>query len=123
MGSEQRQRTHILTVRLYDEEYAYLRALVAAQRPTKVTRADVARAILFDVPLIDRPSCSDKHGTHCTAHHHGLVTGYRVERHRQEVEHESTLSSPGEAQLWRENGGKLITFTDWLNHHTAEEHP
>jgi len=119
MGSDRRQRQAILTVRLHDHEDAYLRDVVAGLTQ-RVTRADVARHILFDVPLLDRPSCSTAHPD-CTAHHHGLVTGYRVERHRQEVDLEPVLSSPAERQLWRENGGTIITFADWLRHHPAED--
>lgn len=121
MGSDRRQRPHILTVRLHDHEESYLQAAVAGFLPARVTRADVARHILFDVPLIGRPSCGDAHGAHCTAHHHNLVTGYRLERHQQETDLEPVLTNPAERQLWRENGGKIISFADWLEHNTAQE--
>lgn len=124
MGSERRQRPHILTVRLYDHEQAYLDAVVAAQLPAKVTRADAARAIMFDVPLLGRPSCSDSHGAHCTHHHNSLVRGYRDERHRQEIERENATGGyAGDLKIWRENGGKLISFADWLNHSQQPQEP
>lgn len=121
MGSERRQRPHILTVRLYDQEQAYLDAAVAAQLPAKVTRADIARAILFDVPLIGRPECSPAH-PNCTHHHADLVHRYRDERLRQEREAEGiTAGYGGDRRIWKENGGKLISFADWLHHNHAED--
>jgi hypothetical protein len=42
------------------------------------------------------------------------VAGYRDERHRQEIQHESILSNPGDKKHWKENGGHLVNFRDWL---------
>ena len=57
--------------------------------------------------------CSPRHH-HCSPSHAALVAGYRDERHRQEIAHESILTNKGEKELWKENGGTLITFKMWL---------
>lgn len=61
--------------------------------------------------------CSSKHGKFCSIAHADLVQTYRDERYRQEIENESTLENPGEKQIWKENGGKLINFQEWLIAH------
>jgi len=122
MGSERRRRGRILTVRLYDDQDAYIEALVANQ-PGAMTRADVARHILFGDPLPNRPSCGPKHGAHCTDHHAELVHGYRWERDRQEQLHEAATGGyAGDAALAAENGAPpLITFADWLSAHNNHD--
>lgn len=116
MGSHRRRRTRILTVRLTDAQDDYIRALVGTAR---VTRADVARYILFGEPLPTRPQCSVRHGTNCTTHHADLVTEYRFERNRQEQLREAgTGGYAGDTALLTENGlPPLLTFADWLRQH------
>ena len=61
--------------------------------------------------------CSPKHKS-CSPAHAELVRGYREERQRQEAELEDiTNGYDGELERWRENGGKLITFKEWLIGH------
>ncbi|AZS12597.1 hypothetical protein HWB99_gp061 [Mycobacterium phage DrLupo] len=60
--------------------------------------------------------CSPRH-LHCSPAHAEFVRNYRIERHRQEVEHEHILSNPQERAIWRENGGEIVTFKSWLITH------
>jgi hypothetical protein len=57
--------------------------------------------------------CSPRHH-HCSPAHAALVAGYRLARYDEEIRHEAILSNPGDKKIWKENGGKLINFKDWL---------
>lgn len=65
--------------------------------------------------------CSPKHKS-CSPAHADLVRSYRIERWRQEVQHEVQLDprNVGERQFWKENGGHVVTFGDWLHWHKGE---
>lgn len=44
-----------------------------------------------------------------------MVEDYRLARHAQEQQRDDATSmGRGEEELWRENGGQLVTFKDWL---------
>lgn len=59
--------------------------------------------------------CSHRHRKHCSAWHSNLVSTYRDERRRQEIEWEGmTGGYAGDAQLLRAQGASMITFGDWL---------
>lgn len=60
--------------------------------------------------------CSPRHKS-CSPAHAALIRGYIEERQRQELALEEQIDGPGERQLWKENGGKLIGFYDWLKAH------
>src|SRR6201995_4086174 len=57
--------------------------------------------------------CSPRHH-HCSPAHAALVRGYREERERQETANEMILTNKAERELWKANGGSLITFKTWL---------
>ena len=52
MGSESRQRTRIVTVRVYESEYDYIAALADQ---LGCSRAEIARAKIFDRPPVPAP--------------------------------------------------------------------
>ena len=60
--------------------------------------------------------CSPKHKS-CSPFHADMVREYQRERERQETAHEVELTSRGEYEHWKANGGKLIDFTTWLKAH------
>jgi hypothetical protein len=52
-----------------------------------------------------------------------LVRGYQAERYRQWETREVILgmfNRDGMMRIWRENGGKLVTFGDWLHWHKRQ---
>lgn len=117
MGSEKRQRTRFLGVRLYDEEYTYLSAR-AAELGCSMSELMRARA-LGRPPQPRRAPCSPNHPD-CTVHHRDLVDGYRDQREREERAVEDlTGNHDGDRRLWKENGGRFTTFTDWLKGRSA----
>lgn len=109
-----------MALRMFAHEDAWLReqaAIAAADAGVRVTRADVARAVLFGVPAgVGRPAqpCSSAHPD-CTAHHASLVTGFRLMHHAEELQVEDlTAAHSGDTRIWRENGGRFTTFGEWL---------
>lgn len=59
-------------------------------------------------------ACSPRHH-HCSPSHSRLVSDYRLERERQIVALESVTGGyVGDYRFWREQGGRLIDFRDWL---------
>ncbi len=117
MGSESRQRTKIITVRVYDDEYALITELAAAAR---CSQAEVVRSIVFDHEPQPAPvPCSPKH-TNCTRHHRDVVDSYRDQRYREELALEAeTNGLAGDIALWKANGGTMTTFVSWLKHTRA----
>jgi hypothetical protein len=68
--------------------------------------------------------CSPKHKKHCSRWHFELVQGYRLERHRQEIQHEAVTGGyAGDAAHARATGHtQPITFQDWLKAN-RRDHP
>lgn len=61
--------------------------------------------------------CSPKHKS-CSPAHAELVESYRQERWRQIVDRERlTGDYDADIEHWEAKGGKLISFTDWLQAH------
>lgn len=62
--------------------------------------------------------CSPKHKS-CSPFHANVVRGYREERQRQEIAHDGLWNHPetGEYVAWKDRGGKLIGFAEWLKAH------
>lgn len=115
MGSNTRRRKAIATVRLYDDQSAFVEHL-RAQAPEGVTRADVIRHLAFGDPLLARPGCTPAHRGRCCAAHLEMVREYQSERDRQLREHEAlTGAYHGDAKLARENGVPgPVQFKEWL---------
>ena len=117
MGSENRARGQFLPVRLDDLEAEWI-----AEQAKKIglSRGALARAIIFGRPPEPKVTpCSPNH-EHCTAHHRGVVDGYRDQRYREEMAvADDTGLYRGDLDLWEANGGKLTTFADWLQGRTA----
>lgn len=66
--------------------------------------------------------CSPRH-TSCSPAHAELVRGYQAERYRQWETREVILgmfNRDGMMRIWRENGGRLVTFGDWLRWHKRQ---
>lgn len=62
----------------------------------------------------DFTPCSPRHVPFCSPAHADLVRSYQQERERQETANEMILTSKGEREHWKANGGKLIDFGTWL---------
>lgn len=61
--------------------------------------------------------CSPRHRS-CSPAHADLVSNYRVEHHRQEVQLELiTGGHQSDYEHWKAKGGKLIDFAAWLKAH------
>ena len=111
-SSESRQRTAFLAIRLDEQEMAFIEALADGAGTSK---AEVARALIFGRSATPAPvPCSPSHPG-CTNHHRALVDGYRDQRYREELALEAeTGMHAGDIAFWKENGGRLTTFGDWI---------
>lgn len=112
MGSERRQRTEFVAVRLDPLEMAWLSEQAIA---ASTSRSELVRALVFGRAPVRKPApCSPKHDD-CTRHHRELVDGYHDQRYREELQQEAeTGLNRGDLELWAANGGHLTTFADWL---------
>ena len=121
MGSNTRRKSHLATVRLYDDQDAFIEHL-KAQAPEGVTRADVIRHLAFGDPLLPRPACTPKHRGRCCAQHIEMVREYQTERDRQmRTFEELTGAYDGDAMLARENGVLgPVQFKQWLVEHNQQ---
>ena len=118
--SESRTREAFIGLRLTDAEKAELQGWAGQ---LGVTAPEMLRAWLFGHEITERPRCS-RHHPSCTTQHHELVQGYRLDRHNQEIALENATGlRPGELQVWRENGGKLPTFAEWLRGQRRKDTP
>lgn len=118
MGSESRQRTLGVFVRTDEGEH---QLLVELAKRARCTPAELIRAIVFDREPAKLPvPCSPRHEGRCTPHHRSLVDGYRDQRQREELELENeTGGYAGDLARWRENGGTLVTFVEYLRQRGA----
>jgi hypothetical protein len=115
MGSETRAREAFLSVRMDAAEEAWIVQMAYEQG---VTKAELARAIIFGrSPRVAVVPCNDAH-VGCTRQHRDLVDSYRDQRYREELELENeTGLYRGDLEFWHENGGRLTTFRQWLDAH------
>jgi hypothetical protein len=62
--------------------------------------------------------CSPKHKS-CSPFHADMVRSYTQERQRQEIAHDGLWDAygSGEYTAWKDQGGQLITFGEWLRAH------
>lgn len=112
MGSDSRQRTKLVAVRLYEHEYDQL---TTAAENAGVSTAELVRAVLFNrAPQPRTVSCSPFH-EHCNPHHRNLVDGYRDQHYRELLALEGeTGMHQGDIDHWKETGGRMTTFGDWI---------
>lgn len=116
--SESRIRTRFRGIRLSEQEDDLLQ--VHADRLGTTVPA-LIRSVMFNRPVEQRPTCGNHHGNNCSVAHHETVLGYRLARYNEEMQLENdTGLGRGELEHWKANGGKLITFGDWLKAHKGK---
>lgn len=101
-----------MALRLTDQEKAWLIEQAAA---LDITESELARALVFGRPPERKPvPCSPKH-LGCTHHHRNQVDSYNDQLEREKAVLEGlTGMYRGDLEIWRENGGRLTTFQEWL---------
>lgn len=70
--------------------------------------------------MADFTPCTPRH-RQCSRAHAELVDSYRLERQRQVYALESVCGGyAGDEKLWRDQGGHLVNFKEWLKSHTRQ---